>query len=154
LLLADPDTIQELAQQPETDPSDPERAQPLSPLNPAYAIYTSGSTGKPKGVVVSHGSIINRLLWMQSAYGLQADDRVLQKTSSGFDVSVWEYFWPLTQGATLVVAKPGGHQDPAYLSSLMQTKRVTTTHFVPSMLQLFLQEPAVRDCEALRRVIC
>ena len=105
-------------------------------------------------MLISHESILNRLLWMQSAYGLQSDDRVLQKTSSGFDVSVWEFFWPLTQGATLVVAKPAGHQDPSYLVALIGSKKVTTTHFVPSMLRVFLRQPDATGCSGLRRVIC
>ncbi|UQA92486.1 non-ribosomal peptide synthetase [Streptomyces halobius] len=138
----------------DTDLIDGERTAPLTADSPAYVIYTSGSTGRPKGVVVSHSGIVNRLLWMQDQYGLAADDRVLQKTPSGFDVSVWEFFWPLITGAVLVVARPEGHKDPAYLATLIQEQRVTTAHFVPSMLQVFLQEPAAARCTGLRRVIC
>ncbi|MER6156419.1 amino acid adenylation domain-containing protein [Streptomyces sp. NPDC001868] len=125
-----------------------------APSSPAYVIYTSGSTGRPKGVVVPHEGIVNRLLWMQDAYGLGPDDRVLQKTPSGFDVSVWEFFWPLITGAALVVARPEGHKDPAYLAELIREQGVTTTHFVPSMLQVFLEEPAAARCTGLRRVMC
>jgi amino acid adenylation domain-containing protein len=120
----------------------------------AYVIYTSGSTGRPKGVVVTHEAIVNRLLWMQETFRLTAADRVLQKTPYGFDVSVWELFWPLTVGATMVLARPGGHQDAEYLARTIVRRGVTTAHFVPSMLQLFLDEPASRDLPALRRVIC
>nr|QEO75075.1 condensation domain-containing protein [uncultured bacterium] len=126
----------------------------LLPSHPAYVIYTSGSTGKPKGAVIPHSGIVNRLLWMQHEYGLTADDRVLQKTPAGFDVSVWEFFWPLITGATLVVAKPDGHRDPEYLAALIQRERITTVHFVPSMLQEFLAEPKVVKCTSLLRVIC
>nr|WP_285478570.1 non-ribosomal peptide synthetase [Amycolatopsis sp. NBRC 101858] len=126
----------------------------LKPENPAYVIYTSGSTGRPKGVVVPHAGIVNRLLWMQDEYGLTGDDRVLQKTPSSFDVSVWEFLWPLITGATEVVARPDGHKDPAYLARLIRDRGVTTVHFVPSMLQVFLQEPAARECTSLRRVLC
>ncbi|MEU0303819.1 amino acid adenylation domain-containing protein [Streptomyces sp. NPDC006175] len=131
-------------------------SRPLTPAHPAYVIYTSGSTGRPKGVVVSHGAIDNRLRWMQNTYGLTADDRVLQKTPSSFDVSVWEFFWPLRQGAVLVVAEPGGHKDPAYLAQLIREQSVTTCHFVPSMLQVFLAEPGADadTCASLRRVFC
>jgi len=129
-------------------------AGPISPLSPAYVIYTSGSTGKPKGVVVSHAAIVNRLLWMQDEYRLGAGDRVLQKTPAGFDVSVWEFFWPLITGATLVLARPEGHQDPAYLARLIQAEHITIAHFVPSMLQAFIAEPSAGDCTSLRRVIC
>ncbi|WP_328369807.1 non-ribosomal peptide synthase/polyketide synthase [Streptomyces sp. NBC_00445] len=124
------------------------------PLSPAYVIYTSGSTGRPKGVVVPHAGIVNRLLWMQGEYGLTGDDRVLQKTPSSFDVSVWEFFWPFISGATLVVAKPEGHKDPAYLAELIQEQGITTAHFVPSMLRAFLDEPTTADCTTLRRVLC
>ncbi|RSM89583.1 non-ribosomal peptide synthetase [Kibdelosporangium aridum] len=125
-------------------------AVPVRPGNAAYVIYTSGSTGKPKGVVVPHSAIVNRLQWMQDTYRLDATDRVLQKTPSSFDVSVWEFFWPLTTGATLVVATPEGHKDPRYLADLIQHQRITTAHFVPSMLDVFLTEAA--GCPSLRQV--
>ncbi|MET9266679.1 amino acid adenylation domain-containing protein [Amycolatopsis sp. NPDC004079] len=119
----------------------------------AYVLYTSGSTGTPKAVVNTHAGIRNRLAWTQNAFGLTADDRVLQKTPIGFDVSVWEFFWPLTTGAGLVLAEPGAHRDTGRLVSLIDRHRVTTVHFVPSMLQLFLSEPNLTRCASLRRVI-
>ncbi|HEX8558420.1 MAG TPA: amino acid adenylation domain-containing protein [Pyrinomonadaceae bacterium] len=127
---------------------------PVAPDNLAYVIYTSGSTGRPKGAMNTHRAIYNRLLWMQEEYKLSEDDRVLQKTPFSFDVSVWEFFWPLLNGAQLVMARPGGHQDSAYLVGVIKELQVTTLHFVPSMLQAFLEEPAVGDCRSLRRVIC
>ncbi|WP_215545185.1 non-ribosomal peptide synthetase [Amycolatopsis sp. CA-230715] len=125
-----------------------------TPDNLAYLIYTSGSTGRPKGVQVAHRGIVNRLEWMQREYGLQHGERVLQKTSPSFDVSVWEFFWPLLTGATLVLARPGGHRDPGYLARVIQEERVTTIHFVPSMLRAFLAEPDAASCTGLRRVLC
>ncbi|HEY0737424.1 MAG TPA: amino acid adenylation domain-containing protein [Herpetosiphonaceae bacterium] len=125
-----------------------------SPDHLAYMIYTSGSTGKPKGALNTHRGIVNRLLWMQAEYGLTAADRVLQKTPFSFDVSVWEFFWPLITGARLVVARPDGHKDPAYLVEIIQREAITTLHFVPSMLQVFLDEPGVAGCASLKRVIC
>ncbi|MFN6567974.1 non-ribosomal peptide synthase/polyketide synthase [Dendronalium sp. ChiSLP03b] len=122
--------------------------------NLAYVIYTSGSTGKPKGAMNAHLGICNRLLWMQQAYQLTALDCVLQKTPFSFDVSVWEFFWPLFTGARLVLAKPGGHKDSAYLVNLIEQQQVTTLHFVPSMLQAFLEEQSVKNCHSLKRVIC
>ncbi|MFF7586313.1 amino acid adenylation domain-containing protein [Kitasatospora purpeofusca] len=119
----------------------------------AYVIYTSGSTGTPKGVMNVHAAIRNRLLWMQDAYRLDASDRVLQKTPFSFDVSVWEFFWPLAAGATLVLARPEGHRDTGYLARTIRAEGVTTVHFVPSMLQAFLREP-VEECGSLRRVVC
>ncbi len=124
----------------------------VGPAHPAYVIYTSGSTGSPKGVVVPHRGIVNRLLWMQDEYGLGAGDRVLQKTPSSFDVSVWEFFWPLITGAALVVARPDGHRDPAYLAATIAREHVTTVHFVPSMLAEFV--PHLAACPGLRRVLC
>lgn len=131
-------------------------ARPDAPLpsHPAYVIYTSGSTGRPKAVVVEHAAIVNRLLWMQDRYGLGADDRVLQKTPFGFDVSVWEFFWPLLAGAVLVVAEPGGHKDPAYLARTIEREAITTVHFVPSMLAAFVEDPDAGRCRSLRRVVC
>jgi amino acid adenylation domain-containing protein len=126
----------------------------LTPNHPTYIMYTSGSTGAPKGVQLSHRGICNRLLWMQQTYHLTPDDRVLQKTPFTFDVSVWEFFWPLITGAVLVLAKPEGHRDPEYLVSLIKREAITTVHFVPSMLEAFLEHPAVSECTTLRRVIC
>ncbi|WEK28411.1 MAG: non-ribosomal peptide synthase/polyketide synthase [Candidatus Pseudomonas phytovorans] len=110
----------------------------LTPRHLAYVIYTSGSTGLPKGVMNEHAGVVNRLLWMQDAYGLDADDVVLQKTPFSFDVSVWEFLWPLQTGARLVMARPGGHRDPEYLREVIARENVTTLHFVPSMLDVFL----------------
>jgi amino acid adenylation domain-containing protein len=120
--------------------------------NLAYAIYTSGSTGKPKGVPNVHEGIVNRLLWMQDMYKLTAKDRVLQKTPFSFDVSVWEFFWPMLTGATLVVARPGGHRDPAYLVNLIAEQGITTLHFVPSMLSIFLEASGLERCRSIRQV--
>jgi amino acid adenylation domain-containing protein len=122
--------------------------------NLAYVIYTSGSTGLPKGAMNTHQGLCNRLLWMQDTYKLTSSDRVLQKTPFSFDVSVWEFFLPLLTGASLVVAKPGGHQDANYLVELIAASKITTLHFVPSMLQVFLEEPGLERCESLKRVIC
>ncbi|MEU1236448.1 amino acid adenylation domain-containing protein [Micromonospora aurantiaca] len=137
------------ADRPDTDP-----APAAGPENLAYVIYTSGSTGRPKGVPNTHRGIVNRLDWMQKTYGLGADDAVLQKTPASFDVSVWEFFWPLRTGARLVLAKPGGHKDAGYLRDLLVSERITTAHFVPSMLTVFLAEDGVEAATALRRVIC
>ncbi|MDT3395986.1 amino acid adenylation domain-containing protein [Streptomyces sp. B1866] len=120
----------------------------------AYVIHTSGSTGRPKGVMNVHAAIRNRLLWMQDAYPVGPGDRILQKTPFSFDVSVWEFFWPLMTGATLVVARPDGHRDARYLTEVMRAESVTTAHFVPSMLQVFLTEPRAADLPGLRRVFC
>ena len=120
----------------------------------AYVIYTSGSTGRPKGVPNTHRGIVNRLDWMQKRYGLTASDAVLQKTPASFDVSVWEFFWPLQTGARLVLAKPGGHKDAGYLRDLLVDEGITTAHFVPSMLTVFLGEDGIEEATALRRVIC
>lgn len=126
----------------------------VEPLQLAYAIYTSGSTGNPKAGLNSHQGICNRLLWMQDMFRLTPEDRVLQKTSFSFDVSVWEFFWPLITGSCIVIARPDGHKDPGYLAQLIQEQKVTTMHFVPSMLRLFLEVAGIEDCGSLRQVIC
>ncbi|EPK4079069.1 non-ribosomal peptide synthase/polyketide synthase [Pseudomonas aeruginosa] len=126
----------------------------LNGENLAYVIYTSGSTGKPKGAGNRHSALSNRLCWMQQAYGLGVGDTVLQKTPFSFDVSVWEFFWPLMSGARLVVATPGDHRDPAKLVALINREGVDTLHFVPSMLQAFLQDEDVVSCTSLKRIVC
>lgn len=124
------------------------------PDNLAYVIFTSGSTGRPKGVLNVHRGLMNRIWWMQREYRLGPSDVVLQKTPYGFDVSVWEFVWPLMVGAKLVVAKPGGHRDAGYLTSIVRERGVTTLHFVPSMLRYFVDAQGVADCTSIRRVIC
>ncbi|MEU8503826.1 amino acid adenylation domain-containing protein [Streptomyces brevispora] len=170
-LLVDPD--ESYLDESDPDESDPDGPNPdvrdgavpdvpvrhAGPDHPAYLIYTSGSTGRPKGVAVTHRAVVNRLTWMQGEYGLGADDRVLQKTPAAFDVSVWEFFWPLVEGATVVLARPGGHRDPGYLAGLIRARRITTLHFVPSMLAAFTQalETATDHPDwaaSLRRVFC
>ncbi|MFF9585231.1 amino acid adenylation domain-containing protein [Streptomyces achromogenes] len=127
----------------------------VDPLHPAYVIYTSGSTGRPKAVVTPHEGIVNRLRWMQDTYGLTGTDRVLHKTPYSFDVSVWELFWPLTTGATLVVARPDGHRDPEYLARTISRHEITALHFVPSVLREFLTAlPTGTPLEPLRLVLC
>jgi len=125
-----------------------------APDDLAYVIFTSGSTGRPKGVMIEHQSICNRLLWMQEEYQLTAADAVLQKTQYSFDVSVWEFFWPLMRGARLVIARPEGHRDPAYIMDVIKSSGITTLHFVPSMLQVFLVEDGIEECDSLRLVLC
>ncbi len=121
--------------------------------NAAYMIYTSGSTGVPKGVVNTHAGIRNRILWMQETYGLNVHDHVLQKTPFSFDVSVWEFLWPLMSGARLVMARPEGHKNPRYLSEVIEQEEITVLHFVPSMLAEFLEEPTKGQSWKLRLVI-
>ncbi|WP_340608444.1 amino acid adenylation domain-containing protein [Xenorhabdus bharatensis] len=129
--------------------------QGLNSQHLAYVIYTSGSTGQPKGVMNSHRALCNRLVWMQNTYQLTPEDRVLQKTPFSFDVSVWEFFWPLLYGARLVMARPEGHKDVDYLAQLIEKADITTLHFVPSMLQLFVQGmKSPHTLPSLRRVMC
>lgn len=127
----------------------PRKARNINAHHLAYVIYTSGSTGRPKGVMISHFSILNHLSWMQRTHRLTPDDRVLQNAPVSFDVSVWQLFWPLLNGAGLVVTSPEGHRDLSYLSSLIESSRVTVMHMVPSMLQALVD---IVSPHTLRRV--
>jgi amino acid adenylation domain-containing protein len=124
----------------------------IHPDNLAYIIYTSGSTGQPKGVACNHLGVANRLAWGQTNYPITAEDRILQKTSFGFDVSIWEFFWPLSQGAELILAAPEQHKDPQQIRTLIQQEQITVVHFVPSMLQTFLLSADAAVCTSLRQV--
>ncbi len=117
-------------------------------------LFTSGSTGKPKGVMCVHRGMTNRILWMQDAYKLEKDDVVLQKTPIGFDVSGWEFYWPLITGCKLIMARPEGHKDPSYLIKVINKHAVTTLHFVPPMLQAFISTEGFESCKSIRRIIC
>ena len=105
----------------------------------AYVIYTSGTTGNPKGVMIDHQGVVNRIVWMQSKYPLNEEDRVLQKTNYSFDVSVWELLWANWVGATIVVLKQGLEKDATHLLTTIQERKITTIHFVPSVLVAFLE---------------
>jgi nonribosomal peptide synthetase DhbF len=142
-----PSVAAELARLPEGD-----LPRVVHPASPAYLIYTSGSTGRPKGVLISHEGIVNYLARQHGEFGLTAADRFLHKASITFDASVWEIFVPLTIGGTVVVARPDGQRDPAYLVQLIRDQRVTVAAFVPSMLRVFLAEPGAAECASLRQV--
>ncbi|MBX8510359.1 amino acid adenylation domain-containing protein [Pseudomonas cichorii] len=137
---------------PDTNPSP--ALLGLEATHLAYVLYTSGSTGKPKGVMNEHRGVVNRLLWARDEYRVNETDRVLQKTPFGFDVSVWEFFLPLLTGAHLYMARPGGHQDPGYLAQVMREQNITLLHFVPSMLEVFLEHGDNQGFSALSRVLC
>ncbi|KPY68477.1 alginate biosynthesis transcriptional regulatory protein AlgB [Pseudomonas syringae pv. spinaceae] len=120
--------------------------------NLAYVIYTSGSTGQPKGVGNTHAALGERLQWMQATYALDETDVLMQKAPISFDVSVWECFWPLITGSRLLLAGPGEHRDPHRIAQLVNEYGVTTLHFVPPLLQLFIDEPLTQQCSSLRRL--
>ncbi|WP_125780726.1 non-ribosomal peptide synthetase [Pseudoalteromonas rubra] len=126
----------------------------LSANNLAYTIYTSGSTGMPKGVLLEHQALHNRIDWMDKEYGCGPGDKILQKTPYSFDVSVWEFVWPMLKGAELVIAKPGGHKDPDYLSDLIVEAGITKLHFVPSMLGVMLEHGDLSRCTSIEQVFC
>ncbi|MEV4615524.1 amino acid adenylation domain-containing protein [Kitasatospora sp. NPDC049258] len=127
---------------------------PLDAASAAYLVYTSGSTGRPKGVLISHEAIRNRVLWTVREHGLGPGDRVLQKTTVGFDASVWEFLAPLVCGATVVVAADGVPRDPAAMVRAVAEHRITVLQLVPSVLRALVQQSALRDCGTLRLVFC
>lgn len=126
----------------------------VTPHNLAYVIFTSGSTGRPKGAMNEHRGVVNRLKWMQEKYPLSESDCVIQKTPYGFDVSVWEFFWPLFTGARLAIARPEGHKDPSYLIRFARDVNATVIHFVPSMLQIYLEYVHDDEPQTFKRIFC
>ncbi|HSA51451.1 MAG TPA: amino acid adenylation domain-containing protein, partial [Yinghuangia sp.] len=155
-----PEHTERLGDFPDSPVGDADRVTPLLAAHPAYVMYTSGSTGRPKGVVVPHQALANQLAWVQNEYELTGHDRMLHKSPIGFDVSIWELFWPLCAGAAVVLAAPDGHRDPAYLAAALIEHRVSAVHFVPPVLDAVLtaietenQPGAVRPPE-LRLLLC
>ncbi|MCB9252335.1 MAG: amino acid adenylation domain-containing protein [Flavobacteriales bacterium] len=134
------------------DTENPKRRS--SPQSAAYVIYTSGSTGQPKGVMNNHDGLYNRLMWAQQYFKLKPGQKVLQKTTYSFDVSVWELIWPLLTGASIVIARPGGHKDSDYLIDIIEKQKITLLHFVPSMLEVFLHNLGEGKCKDLKKVLC
>ncbi|MEO7292502.1 MAG: amino acid adenylation domain-containing protein, partial [Ginsengibacter sp.] len=126
----------------------------IQPNHLAYVIYTSGSTGKPKGAMNEHSGVVNRLRWAQDYFHLTGSDIILQKTTFSFDVSVWELIWPLVVGSKLVFALPGAHRDSNYLISIIEKEKITVMHFVPSMLEVFLEALQLNECISLKKVLC
>ncbi|MDT0343923.1 non-ribosomal peptide synthetase [Streptomyces litchfieldiae] len=127
---------------------------PVLPDDPACLILTFGSTGRPEGVVVSHRALCNRLLWAQDEYPMGADDALVRAAPFSSDVSLWEFFRPLLVGARLVICRPGGHREPAYLRELIQRHEVGVVHLAPSTLRTLLDEGGLTECASLRRVFC
>ncbi len=126
----------------------------LKPDHAAYMLFTSGSTGRPKLTINTHRGLFNRIWWMKETFVIDKNDKILHKTPYTFDVSIWEIFWPLVMGSTLVIAIPHGHKNPLYLSSLIEHHQISNTHFIPSMLELFLQLANTKQCGSLKRVFC
>ncbi len=121
--------------------------------NLAYITYTSGSTGKPKGAMMPQRAVCQSWRWLQETFPFVADDRILHKASLSFDVSSrWELFWPLMAGACVILAKPDGEKDSAYIVRLISEEQITIAYFVSSMLSIFLEEPELKTCRNLRRV--
>ncbi|PPJ36326.1 non-ribosomal peptide synthetase, partial [Nocardia nova] len=137
----------------DTPVTDRDRRAPLRPQHIAYVLFTSGSTGRPKGVAVPHGAAANQIRWLSEEYALTGDDVVLHKTPATFDVSVWELFATLGVGARMVIARAGGHTDPAYLAETIAAHQVTITSFVPSMLAVFADAAPTATLTSLRALL-
>ena len=116
----------------------------------AYVIYTSGSTGKPKGVMIEHRSLVNRLSWMQNKYPISKRDVILQKTPFYFDVSVWEIFWWAITGAKMCFLMPGGEKIPLAIVETIKKTDISIMHFVPSMLNVFLEYLDGKDIHQIK----
>ncbi|NIF30234.1 amino acid adenylation domain-containing protein [Pantoea sp. Tr-811] len=126
----------------------------LGPTQLAYVMYTSGSTGTPKGVMIEHRGLCNLMHWGSQLCPPKPGDALLQRAPFSFDGSVWELFWPLSAGLRLVLARPDGHRDPAYLVRLIQDREVSIVKFVPALLHAFLEEPGVERCTSLTDIFC
>ncbi|WP_120275620.1 non-ribosomal peptide synthetase, partial [Mycobacterium lehmannii] len=144
--------ITDLDRFPTTNPTEAERVRPLYPESTAYLIYTSGSTGLPKGVPVAHKPVAEYFVWFKGDYGIDDSERLLQVASPSFDVSIAEIFGMLACGGRLVIPRPDGLRDVGYLTDLLHDEGITSMHFVPSLLGLFLSLPGVNQWRTLQRV--
>ncbi|KUH68799.1 non-ribosomal peptide synthetase [Mycolicibacterium novocastrense] len=144
--------VTDLDRFPDTNPTDAERVRPLYPESTAYLIYTSGSTGLPKGVPVAHKPVAEYFVWFKGDYGIDENERLLQVASPSFDVSIAEIFGMLACGGRLVIPRPDGLRDVGYLTDLLHDEGITSMHFVPSLLGLFLSLPGVNQWRTLQRV--
>src|SRR5262249_55867715 len=147
-------TLESLGEGAEPLTADASRSREGSPDDVAYVMYTSGSTGNPKGVLNQHDGAANHIAGMAEKFPLSADDRILAKTPAVFDVSVWEWFWPISQGACLVMAPPGCERDPSCLIDAIESAAITHVHLVPTLLRILLDRNDLDRCQSLRRVIC
>ncbi|WP_122553159.1 non-ribosomal peptide synthetase, partial [Pseudomonas viridiflava] len=120
----------------------------------AYVIYTSGSTGAPKGVMVEHRGLCNLVQWSSQLCPPVPNGALLHKTPVSFDASVWELFWPLYAGIRLVLARPDGQRDPAYLVQEIQDRQVSVVQFVPALLQQFVDLDESAHCVSLTDIVC
>lgn len=120
----------------------------------AYCIYTSGTTGKPKGVLNAHSGLTNRLFWMRDDLNITSESVLFHKTPYVFDVSVWELTMPFIVGCPLVIARPEGHLDPEYLQDTIARESITFMHFVPSMLNVFIDVVSAEKLQSLAHIVC
>ena len=135
-------------------PIDNPQVPGLSVANLAYVMYTSGSTGTPKGVMIEHRGLGNLLQWGSHLCPNAEGGALLQRAPFSFDGSVWELFWPLSNGMRLVLARPDGHREPAYLAQVIRTQQISVIKFVPAMLQQFLDLDESALCTSLTDVLC
>ena len=146
------EAVSELDGYPASNPTDADRVRPFGPDSTAYLIYTSGSTGLPKGVPVPHRPVAEYFVWFKGDYGIDESERLLQVASPSFDVSMGEIFGMLACGGRLVIPRPDGLRDVGYLTDLLHDEGITSMHFVPSLLGLFLSLPGVNQWRTLQRV--
>ena len=119
-----------------------------------HMLYTSGTTGRPKAVAYPVDGALADISWLHGRYPYHPGDTAILKTSYGFDVSIWEIFWPLYCGSRIAICPPGAHRDPARLRDLIDQYQVTTMFMVPSMMPPFYDHTARGSCPSLRWVFC
>ena len=110
--------------------------RPVSGRSLAYVIYTSGTTGRPKGVMVEHASVLRLMEAMRRRLGVTAEDTVLGLTTPAFDLSVPDFFLPLTTGARLLLATAEETADPERLAALVD--KATIVQATPATWRMLL----------------